>query len=1363
MAENNLNITRLFETLSKNIAEGEQNGITIKQPVNNELNKPEGDSSTYKPQSENINGGISEPGGGDGLSITREEFLVPEFTLEPEYKIVDDSINLLESIVEINVNVVDDIYVDIPDIRNIEYPSEVRGEDFIGYDVDFQVSYQSINTSYVKVRINGRGEKEIRSNSPNTTLTFNVKEIAINYFDLKGNENEDKLRIPIEFTPVNESGRTPVEGKTEEIIVLFDKGDLEIPRTVAINRIIEGFDIQLEENDDIFESSRYLTHLLHIGNGNNKIISNWQGVKDTNDSYLVLKLYEPLSPEIEPNDKVWISKIQSVPIIETVTISSEDDEYCPPLKGANFSLEVDNGIGFQVYDELLSSGSSTSYDLVNEYTQKLGIDTDKLEIQFTSGSVYAFENFVHFGSAEERIKNFWYKIQLLETYEATLENLTGIELEVAAITTENDFILLTETGDQLEVDTLTISPAAALEITRVTNNVNELVRGFDSFEIFLYSGTGSLSYPKTGAILKDTSDADAIDWYDNAISLSSNYDKYNVHYLNNNLPIHIVENYENEDFLLFMDMIGQHFDIIWAYIKSVTKTKKLENKLDKGITNDLVNTMLESLGWDLNFAYDSQFLWEYAFGEYKDGSPKYDRSLKSANQEVWRRLLNNLPYILKHKGTKRSLKAVLASYGIPSSILSIMEFGGPQDVATGNTTNYTFDDITAALRFDSSQYLQVEWGGTGLQYYPNSVELNLEFNEPGNYNILQNVDGSNNKWEVNAVQTTGSFGKLVLSISGSSDIKTTETSQVKLFDNEYKQIVLNRTEGALSSSFDLFIQQATADRIKYRVSSSLEIENGNSYEGGGELLVGSNLSGSIDEFRLWKHPLSQGAIDNHTLIPDAIDGNSYTASSDDLWFRLDFERPKNRHSSNGDDQILNVAISQEYGVDYATAFNFDDISTYPYNYKTYERQVTAKVPSFGIGLSNKIRFEEQTLISNLSHKTRATKKSLDQSPIDSPKLGIFLSPSKELDLSILRSFGDFNVDNYIGNPADIYRYEYKELKTLRDYYFERITRDFTEYIKLVKYIDKSLYKDLENLVPARAKVSKGLLIEPHILERSKVKWNRPESNKRNYETQITILEDDFIELDFHSYVGEYSVNNEIQNFSEYVSYEGNINQKDETQLISTYNTYTSSINYEEFTQLNGETPFYDGFISAPIGTTIESKVGLTDFSLIGFDLENGFGLFGSASHAIVTTLDAKGNLTQSRKQVYLIKEAYTESIYTQTDGYPLNTNQVFPKFGFVDTGKTRLKITQLPFGESAPTVGGDILDVTPLNGYFSTHYRNNNNLSNGLKKSFYEGSKQTTATTPDGLSPVETFTTNPNILRVADTGRGSGEPILIVD
>jgi len=57
--------------------------------------------------------------------------------------------------------------------------------------------------------------------------------------------------------------------------------------------------------------------------------------------------------------------------------------------------------------------------------------------------------------------------------------------------------------------------------------------------------------------------------------------------------------------------------------------------------------------------------------------PKYSKSLESANEEIWRRILNNLPYILKHKGTGRAMKAVMACYGVPQSMLTIMEFGGP--------------------------------------------------------------------------------------------------------------------------------------------------------------------------------------------------------------------------------------------------------------------------------------------------------------------------------------------------------------------------------------------------------------------------------------------------------------------------------------------------------------------------------------------------------------------------------------------------------------------------------------------------------------------------------------------------------------
>ena len=82
---------------------------------------------------------------------------------------------------------------------------------------------------------------------------------------------------------------------------------------------------------------------------------------------------------------------------------------------------------------------------------------------------------------------------------------------------------------------------------------------------------------------------------------------------------------------------------------------------------------------------------------------------------------------------------------------------------------------------------------------------------------------------------------------------------------------------------------------------------------------------------------------------------------------------------------------------------------------------------------------------------------------------------------------------------------------------------------------------------------------------------------------------------------------------------------------------------------------------------------------------------------------------------------------------------------------------------SAPTVSGNVTEVTPLDGFFSTHYTNVGDLTSGMENSFFNGSKQTSATTLDGGSPVQTFTTNPNTLRVSDSGRGSGEPILEVD
>jgi hypothetical protein len=82
---------------------------------------------------------------------------------------------------------------------------------------------------------------------------------------------------------------------------------------------------------------------------------------------------------------------------------------------------------------------------------------------------------------------------------------------------------------------------------------------------------------------------------------------------------------------------------------------------------------------------------------------------------------------------------------------------------------------------------------------------------------------------------------------------------------------------------------------------------------------------------------------------------------------------------------------------------------------------------------------------------------------------------------------------------------------------------------------------------------------------------------------------------------------------------------------------------------------------------------------------------------------------------------------------------------------------------NVPNVGGNIISVQLVDGYLPTHNKFVSDLSTGQKNSYYLGSKNTINSTIDGASPVETFTTNPNTLKVNKAGRDASEPILNVE
>ena len=243
---------------------------------------------------------------------------------------------------------------------------------------------------------------------------------------------------------------------------------------------------------------------------------------------------------------------------------------------------------------------------------------------------------------------------------------------------------------------------------------------------------------------------------------------------------------------------------------------------------------------------------------------------------------------------------------------------------------------------------------------------------------------------------------------------------------------------------------------------------------------------------------------------------------------------------------------------------------------------------------------------------------------------------------------------------------------------------------------------------------------------------------------------------------------EYQLSSENNQYDALIESSSIDRVLAENYQYNALYDYNNDTNLESEYYQKETSIDAGLGNgTIISEIDLYDLNTIvgQSDYENiGFGIYAEHGYAIRTYFDKDGRRVKERIKVDLVKERKQRDIVkfkTVIDG------KGDPRDGMILTSsvyyETSLNIQ--PFSDSKViTPGtGNIVDVTPLHGYLPTHHRNTSDLTRGLENSYFRGSKNTAATTLDGTPPIETFTSNPNTLKVNKAGRDSSEPILEVE
>lgn len=876
---------------------------------------------------------------------------------------------------------------------------------------------------------------------------------------------------------------------------------------------------------------------------------------------IIFKLNTPLPEGVVIGDLVWLN--------QQLNENHEDDIVIIPPKpvrnitqiaGPNWDIlakeQTNVSTNYRDWDDLLSANVQTSQDIVNKLFSSSFIEGIPLNVDYKS-----FENFIHFGSAVERLQNFRYKMSLLEGYDARIASLTTnlIGAPSSSVTGSSYF--------QSNVIDAQTKRAA-------------LIGSFDGYEKYLYYESSSYvtnsygefyptTWPKSNSSKPYTrysyTSSQVEEWFEGIITSASLFDQNNNNSLYRLIPAHIQEDPVNDSYLLFVNMIGHYFDLIFAYVKQMSYTYNRDQSLLEGFSKELVYHIAKNLGVDFENGNTLDDLWSYVLGTDTTGSlvSSFGIPLEDKTKETWKRIVNNLPYLLKTKGTDRGLRALINCFGIPRTILRIREYGGVEPDFDSKSDfvhdrfnyalNVGYSGFTSSYLYGTASYstpslygttnptevITVPWKPLENNLFPMATQLRVVMAK--NQTKEQTIMEVPNQWKIKTHTGNNGYQYIGFYLSGSAGWATASVSS-SIYDGAFHSITLQRSvvDDSITSSqtYNLIVKRVNYEKVGSTQTASLFINGltsssyNNSFVTSGTLWIpGSGsytindsssmnlLTGSVQEFRYWKTSLDNYVLDNQALAPTNFQGNppdgftGSTSSFYDLSFRL---------CLGSDNRKINFGVTTSFVSQHPdqTALSFGDGSLKRARFHRFAPPLYTPVvethllewpdASGNRSIANKIRIDNTITagVNQLYPNIKVERSLTDNNPIDSPRLGVYFSPTNETNQDIAEQFGGVSLDDFIGDPSNLGLDYYPDLLTLNYEYFKKYRRKGAaqNYIRLLKHYDAALFQLIKKFIPYRANAQVGLVIEPHLLHRSKVSTKLPSIEELHYSTSIDIPE-----------------------------------------------------------------------------------------------------------------------------------------------------------------------------------------------------------------------------------------------------------------
>jgi hypothetical protein len=1166
--------------------------------------------------------------------------------------------------------------------------------------------------------------------------------------------------------------------------------------------------------------------------GENKLVDVINVTSDGDPFSFYVKLYEPLSPDLDIFFTCWVSIRTMKPYIDTVNLVPEQFESeVPFIQGPNFEVDYDYWITsdseYKSWTEILGENVHTSEQLMNRYISGSNLPVT-LNVDYTE-----FKNFIYYSNARSRVENFLYKMELIEFYKSEISRIS------------------------------TITGSVETNKVKIQLLKDKVISGFDGFEKYLYyNSTGSYNYtyqlsasisPYPKYELNVTSSYYDIgtregkfnfysysssyveDWSDNLLSLADDHDSKNYYALARALPDHIREDSDNDQAVTFVNMLGQHFDIMYLYTDHILKKNLREQHPKEGLSQDLIFDATKNFGWTLSHGSQAKDLWEYALGLSGSGEPiwtgktttnKYlAKTYEERTKEVWRRIFNNLPYIYKTKGTARGIKALLSAYGIPETLLTIREYGGPDNADLGIIPRNEWEKQTYYFNFFGSlplpttnRYIYVPWervnNATGSWQYPDTVTFRWKMEPESSYKytsnlkqtLLQKQSGSRVDWFVTMDKNAGTDegkGTITFWLGNGSTYTSASIYDDYFYDDVPLNLMISReySNDATSSNqiYRFFVKTAKYGKLVIERSGSIVVSGSSSgsynraWSSDGTLYIGSGsnsqttniLSGSVFELRYWSNQLNESSFNNHVLAPRSYNGNTATSSFYDLqgqwkfWQKFDVADTSSLMSSHPNQTKSTFYSSSKH----ATFYNFTSES-----FESIRETYNMEVATVGNNtpFSEKVRIDSGSLIGGLDPLLSSEVSQFDKFSVDSNKLMVAFSPQSIINEDIYEAIGYTTIDDYFGEYSNINKDEYPRLKWFAREYWQKYPNknDFTAYINLLAEYDFSVFDQIRQTLPARVNEILGLVIEPNILERSKVKVLRNfsgESPEKSVRRTNEISSSALPTVSISSKKATILIG--FENESSYQEVEGETDiplEIEATQDINVggdYDTKIVGIGYAKKYQMNISSSHghfgnfvrnyykpYNAIILIDTGS-FESKytkyytsIQHSQFGKVFASIASGVG---TGLTSVYGTLDTAFSNTFERQNIQ-----YSEG--TPNTGYGLGWTTVANDGGKSSALFTTYQSYRTDSYYSAYkfyyTSSADMAERNYSSYQFvSASYENPNNLTNSIRNHRFEGCKLTgpdinidTRNTPDGKPVVEVFIVDSNQINTNQNFTTSG-------